>query len=612
MINSKKINVSELDFDNIKANLKDFLRGQEEFQDFDFEGSSMNILLDLLSYNTHYNALYNNMTLNEMFLDSASKRNSVVSRARELGYVPRSASCPSATVTVNVSSLAIGPTVLSIPALSPFTTTVEGKTYTFYNIETVSATGASTNYSFPNVILREGSPLNFRYEFNDTTRYIIPNKNIDLSTLNVQIQEHSSSTTYETFLSATSLVDTASDSKVYWIQEIDDGLYELKFGDGILGKALNNGNIIHLNYFVSNLDEANGARIFNYNGPTLLIGSTVTVTTTSPASGGSEPEGIRSIKHIAPMYRASQNRAVIPNDYIALIYKSVPQIKSIAVWGGEDNIPPIYGKVFVCVKPNEASKLTEQQKTDITSTLLSSKNVVSIIPELVDPEYINIALNVTAYFNKNATTLHSADLEAIIRDTIYDYDDNELQQFDGMFRYSKLSGLIDKSEKSIVSNITRVMIRREIQPKYNINAEYSINLINPIYSSGATLSVPSIISTGFFIPDSDNIYFIQDDGVGNIQLFYIGTSGLKIVVNPKIGTVNYTAGSIKINTLNIAALADVLFELNIRPQSNDVVSAFTQIAQISREHLVIKAIDDKTFSGDLRGGTNYQFTSSRS
>lgn len=609
---SKKINVAALDFDEIKSELKTFLRGQDQFKDYDFEGSSMSILLDILAYNTHYNALYDNMTLNEMFLDSASKRNSVVSRATELGYVPRSASCAKATGTVNITMPTLGPAVLSIPAFSTFSTSIDGKSYTFYNTETVSGNGPATSYSIPNVTLREGTPLSFHYEATNGSRYIIPNANVDLNTLQVQIQDNSTSTNYVTYLPATTLVDVFSDSKVYWVREIDDGLYELTFGDGVLGAKLDNGNVIHINYFVSSLDAPNGARMFNYTGPSLGGGAVVTVTTTSVASGGAEPESISSIKHVAPMYRAAQNRAVIPNDYAALIYNALPEAKSINVWGGEDNIPPVYGKTFICVKPKEASKLTEQQKSDIVNTLLSSKNVVSIIPEIVDPEYINIALDVTVYYNERATTLGSSQIESLVRDTILYYDENELQQFDGVFRYSRLSRLVDTTEKSIVSNITRVMIRREIPPKYNVNAEYTINLINPIYTTGTPLSRASIVSTGFFIPGTDTIHFIQDDGMGSIQLYYQGTSGLKVIVNPKIGTVDYAKGSILINGLNIAALADVSFELNIRPQSNDVVSAFTQIAQIAQENLRVTAIADRTINGDLRGGTNYQFTSSRS
>lgn len=609
---SKKINVAALDFDGIKSELKEFMRGQDQFKDYDFEGSSMSILLDVLAYNTHYNALYQNMTLNEMFLDSASKRNSVVSRATELGYVPRSAACAKATSTVNITMPTLGPSVISIPAFSTFSTSIDGKSYTFYNVETISGNGPATSYSIPNVTLREGSPLSFHYEVSAGARFIIPNANVDLKTLQVQIQENSTSTTYVTYASATSLVDVYSDSKVYWVREIDDGLYELTFGDGVIGNKLNNGNVIHIDYFVSSLDAPNGARMFNYTGPSIGNNAIVTVTTTSIATGGAEPESIGSIKQVAPMFRAAQNRAVIPNDYAALIYNALPEAKSINVWGGEDNIPPVYGKTFICVKPKQASKLTEQQKSDIINSLLSSKNVVSIIPEIVDPEYINISLNVTVYYDSRATTLVSKQIESLVRDTIIYYDENELQQFDGVFRYSRLSRLIDTTEKSIASNITRVMIRREIQPKYNLNAEYNVNLINPIYTTGTPLSRASIVSTGFFIPGSDNIHFIQDDGMGAIQLYYQGTSGLKVIVNPKIGIVDYAKGSIHISGLTIAALADVSFELNIRPQSNDVVSAFTQIAQISPENLRVEAIADKTINGDLRGGTNFQFTSSRS
>jgi hypothetical protein len=612
MAANKKINITELDFDAIKVNLKEFLKGQSEFSDYDFEGSGLSVILDILAYNTHYNALYDNLAVNEMFLDSAIKRNSVVSLAKSLGYTPRSAKCAIADVNVQVTSINAGPAVIVIPALSPFSTTIDGRTYTFYNRSPISATGPSSVYQMNNIRLTEGEYLSYRFDVatGNTSRFILPNKNVDLDTVRVRVQENSQSSEFNTFTSATSLVDADASTRVYWVKEIDDGVYELVFGDGILGQALTPGNIVNVDYFVSNLDGPNGARVFTYDGSLPIPGSIVTVNVVNPASGGDSAEDIQSIKFNAPRMYAAQNRAVTTDDYKTIIYNQFAEAKSVTVWGGEDNNPPVYGKTYICVRPKSANKLTNQQKTDIVNTILSNKNVVSVIPEILDPEYLNIALDCTVYYNPRETTRTSVEIEELVRQTIFKYDDDDLQRFDGVFRHSKLSRLIDMTENSIVNNNTTVLIRRKIAPRYNVSAQYLLTIVNPIYTTGLPQNV--IYTTGFFISGSDVIHYLDDDGVGNMRLYYIGSSAEKIIVNPAIGTVDYAAGIINITNLHITAIADIDFEISIKPSSYDVVSAYTQIAEIARDHLTIRAIADETANGDLRAGKNYQFTTSRS
>jgi hypothetical protein len=612
MAANKKINITELDFDAIKVNLKEFLKGQSEFSDYDFEGSGLSVILDILAYNTHYNALYDNLAVNEMFLDSAIKRNSVVSLAKSLGYTPRSAKCAIADVNVQVTSINAGPAVIVIPALSPFSTTIDGRTYTFYNRSPISATGPSSVYQMNNIRLTEGEYLSYRFDVatGNTSRFILPNKNVDLDTVRVRVQENSQSSEFNTFTAATSLVDADDSTRVYWVKEIDDGVYELIFGDGILGQALTPGNIVNVDYFVSNLDGPNGARVFTYDGSLPIPGSIVTVNIVNPASGGDFPEDIQSIKFNAPRMYAAQNRAVTTDDYKTIIYNQFAEAKSVTVWGGEDNNPPVYGKTYICVRPKSANKLTNQQKTDIVNTILYNKNVVSVIPEILDPEYLNIALDCTVYYNPRETTRTNVDIEELVRQTIFKYDDDDLQRFDGVFRHSKLSRLIDMTETSIVNNNTTVLIRRKIAPRYNVSAQYLLNIVNPIYTTGLPQNV--IYTTGFFISGSDVIHYLDDDGVGNMRLYYIGSSAEKIIVNPAIGTVDYAAGIINITNLHITAIADIDFEISIKPSSYDVVSAYTQIAEIARDHLTIRAIADETANGDLRAGKNYQFTTSRS
>ena len=604
---NKKINVAELDFDAIKQNIKTFLKGQETFQDYDFEGSGMSVLMDVLAYNTHYNALYNNMTINEMFLDSASKRNSVVSLSKMLGYVPRSAICSKATISLTLTTPTVGPSVLTLPAYSTFSTSVNGVQYTFYNTSSYTITGAGTQYTFPDIKIIEGTPLTFNWPVTAGSIYVIPNSTIDLTTLKVQVQESSSSSVFETYTNGNDITIANSTTRVYFVKEIDDGLYQITFGDGVIGKKLDNGNVVHIEYMASNLSAPNGARLFNYTGNTLISNATNNISTSVVATGGAAAEDIESIRFNAPRTYAAQNRAVTPEDYKAVIYSALPNAKSVSVWGGEDNNPPVYGKIFVCVKPVDATKLTTAEKSNLISTILNSKNVVSVQPEIVDADSINIALTVTAYYNDRETTRSAEELKTIITNTIFDYDTNELERFDSIFKFSKLSRLIDTCEASIVSNITTVALRRKMTPRYNVSAQYLINLINPIFYS----EVPggSISTTGFYIYGSDELHYLDDDGA-NLRLIKYGSTANKIVVNPQIGFIDHQGGILDIRNLHITALADIDFEISIKPASNDVVSALTSIAQIARDHLTVNVIADKTANGDLRAGYNYTFSNS--
>lgn len=612
MANNKKINVTELDFDNIKQNLKDFLSGQEEFQDYNFEGSAMSVLLDVLAYNTHYNALYNNMAINEMFLDSARKRNNIVSLAKMLGYTPRSATCARAMVNLIVSGGSSAPSNITIPSLSPFTTIIEGKQYTFYNNGSITVNRSSANgsYTVTDVELIEGTPLNFRYNAAEGVRYIIPNANVDIATLKIRVQQAPTSSVYEAWTRSDSVVTATATTKAYWVKEIDDGLYEVTFGDGLIGRALENGNVVHMDYFVTSLDAANGATQFSYNGPTILSGANVAVVTTRAAANGDDKESNDSIRFNAPKFYAAQNRAVTPDDYKALIYANVPEAYSVSVWGGEDNNPPVYGKTYVCIKPKNATKLTTVEKANIVSTVLTQRNVVSVIPELVDPEYINIALEVNVYYNEQETTKSASEIATLVRQSILSYNDSDLQKFDGIFRFSKLSKIIDETDPSIVSNITNVLLRRSLQPRYNVSAQYLVNLVNPIYYSG--VAEQAFTSTGFYISGSPDIHYLEDDGRQYVRLYKYGSNATKIYVDDEVGTIDYAKGIVDIRNLNIVALADVDFEISLKPQSYDVVSALTQIAQIAVDHLSVNAIADKTASGDLRGGYNFVFSNSRS
>jgi hypothetical protein len=608
-LTSNRINVAELDFDNIKENLKNFLRGQDQFKDYDFDGAGLNILLDVLAYNTHYNNIYTNLAVNEMFLDSAAKRSSVVSLAKMLGYVPRSASCAKSTIDLRIVNPSSTPTVTTLPSYQPFTTTVDGQTYTFYNQGDYTTSNGPNGYVFSGVTLIEGTPLSYSYTVTDGARFIIPNNNVDLTTVRVTVQDSASMGNFTNYSYASNIL-TALDSasKVFFVKEIEGNLFEIYFGDGTLGAQLVNGNVVNIDYFVSSLNAPNGARLFNYTGISLLGGS-ANVSTKVIATGGGTPEDVESIRYNAPRSYAAQNRAVTPDDYKALILSGFAQARSVSVWGGEVNYPAVYGKVYICILPTDADKLTTLQKTYILNQILAKRNMVSVTPEILDPEYINIALSVTAYYNPTVTKKTPNQLQQIVTDTIVNYNESDLKRFDGVFRHSKLSRLIDTSDVSIVNSNITVLLRRKLIVKYNTSAQYVLNIINPLYASGQADG--SIYSTGFFVKGSTDIHYVDDDGLGSIRLYTLDNNFQKIIVDPAIGSVNYDTGYLQISNLYITALADVDFEISMKPRSNDVVSALHQVAELGLDHLTVNMIADQTASGDLSAGFNYTFTDLR-
>jgi hypothetical protein len=610
-INNKRITVSDLDFDTIKANLKTFLQGQSEFSDYDFEGSGLSVLLDVLAYNTHYNGVYTNLAVNESFLDSASKRASVVSLAKMLGYVPRSAKCATAVVNATITSPTSSPSTITLPANQAFNTSIDGQTYTFYNRSAVTvARNTAGNYVFSNLPIVEGTPLQYKYTAANGIRYIVPNANVDLDTLTVRVQENANADFFQVFTRSEALTEVTSLSKVYFIKEIDDGLYEISFGDGVLGQQLENGNVITLDYFVSSLEEPNSAINFTYGGASLL-GSNLSVTPVSRATGGAPSEDINSIKFNAPRMYAAQNRAVTPDDYKTIILSQFPEAASVAVWGGENNDPPVYGKTYICIKPRDANKLTNLQKATVISNILERRNIVSITPEIIDPEYFNIKVTSFVYYNPRETTKTPTQIETIVKDAILNYNATELEKFDGVLRFSKLSRIIDSADPAIVNNTSRIMVRRQFAPVFNISSEYKLNLINPISQDGGKQG-DVFSSTGFFIPNSTLVHYLDDDANGNVRLYYIGSNFDKVIVNPSIGTIDYEGGRVVVRALTITALADVIFEMQVKPESYDVVSALNQIVQIDPTLLIVEAIADQTINGDLRAGYNYDFQSIRS
>lgn len=607
-INNKRINVAELDFDLIKSNLKEFLRGQSQFTDYDYEGSNMSVLLDVLAYNTHYRALYDNFILNEKFLDSASKRENVVSRAREIGYTPTSIRAATAIISLTLTGTTNSPDLMILPMMSPFSTTINGIMYVFITTESYSATKVNNVFTFTNMRLKQGSIQTSRFTVTTGMKYIIPNVNVDTGTMLVKVQDNSMSSIAHPFNLADGFSGISSSDRVYWLKEVSSNLYELEFGNNVIGAAPVNGNIVHVEYLITEGSIANGAKLFRYIGEDLYNGN-IALTTIAQSSGGSEIESIDSIKFNAPRAFATQNRAVTVEDYRNIVYGLVPEAASVNVWSGSDNIPPQYGKVFICIKPKTVEKFTNIEKVAIKNDIIKARSVVSVVPEIIDPQYIKVAINTTAYINPKSTTKSNNDIKQLVQNAILNYSTTELQQFEGILRFSKLTRVIDDSDGAIVSNVSNLILHREIDPKYDVSATYSINLVNPIHAETSSNEV-SIISTGFYIPGSTNIHYVRDDGRGNLYLYYV-INGVNQVVNYKLGTVNYSKGLIEIKGLNITSIVGEVFDLIIKPSSYDIVSILNQLVVIPAAKILVNVIADKSL-GASGGGANYEFTSSRS
>ena len=610
---SNKLVVSDFDFDNIKQNLKAFLQDQPEFSDYNFEGSGFAVLLDTLAYNTHYLGFNANMVANEMYLDSADIRKNVVSLAKMLGYTPSSAKSPTAVVDITLNN-ATGSTVTMDKGTS-FSANIDNTEYNFVTNEDIAMSPQDGVYKFQNVTLYEGTLVNFKYTVDSTDvdqRFIIPNINADTSTLKVTVQTSISDTTQEVYTLATGLKSLNDTSKAYFLSETDTGKFEVYFGDGILGKKLADGNIVILEYIVSNLEVANGTANFTAKGS---VGgfSDVTVVTKSAAQGGSVAETKESIRFNAPLQYTSQDRAVTTTDYETLTKSIFPNATSISAWGGEDDETPVYGVVKIAVKGKSGVPLTNATKLDIV-TKLKSYNVASVRPEIVDPIITSIILVVNAKYDKKSTAKTADTLKSEIVDAISDYNTNTLTAFDGVFRFSKLMGIIDNVDNSILSNITTVKIRKDFTPTLSSSTKYDIYFRNAIYNPHS--GHESVLSsTGFKISGNNNEMFLDDDGMGNVRLFYL-VSGIKTVENATQGTIDYETGQITLNSLDVASVSNIRgsasskIEIEVSPKSNDVVPVRDQILEIDVGNSIVNVNEDTFVGGSSEAGVGYTTSSS--
>ena len=593
--NDKRLRVTELDFDNIKENLKTFLKAQTEFKDYDFEGSGMNILLDTLAYNTHYLGFNANMLANEMFLDSASLRSSVVSHAKSLGYEVSSSRAPVATINVSLSTDA---NTKTMSAGTAFTTSIDGVDYQFVTIADVTSSNTGSAVPFDSVKIYEGTYVTSSYTADSSEvdqRFLLNDARADTSTLTVKVQNSSSDTTTTTYTKATDITQLSSSSTVYYLQETDSGVFEVYFGDGVVSKGLSDGNIVTLQYVVTNRTLANGASSFS--SPSSIDGVTgITVTTVANATGGSNPETVESIKLNAPLDYASQGRAVTIDDYKTYTKKLFPNTQAVSVWGGEDgsydtstgvSSNPEYGKVFISIKSTTGENLTTVQKSNLVTAFAPYK-VASVTPVIVDPETIFLILNVSFQYDSTATTSTKDELASLIATTISNYNSSDLQEFNSSFRHSKLLRLIDDTDTAILNNTTTVTMGKFFTP-VNASSSYNINFNNAFFNphSGHNAEAGGIIaSTGFQLDnDTTTEYFFDDDGSGNLRIYSL-SSGVRTYLNSAAGTIDYTNGTISTTSLFISAVSNVDGESSTKiritaiPKSNDVVPVRNQILEI--------------------------------
>ena len=613
---SNKLTVSDLDFDSIKTNLKTFLQSQSEFQDYNFEGSGFSILLDLLAYNTHYLGFNANMLANEMYLDSADIRKNIVSLAKMLGYTPTSAKSPTVSLDILINNASGASLTMSKGTV--FTSSISGNSYQFVTNEIYTLTPTDGVYKFQNIPVYEGTLNTFKYTVNTSDpdqRFIIPSVNADTTTLKVSVQNSSGDTATSTYNLATGITSLDSESKIYFLQEVEDGKFEIYFGDGVIGKSLSDGNIVIMEYVVTNKTEANGASNFTLSGAIETF-SDVSITTDSAAQGGAEPQTKESIRYNAPLQYSAQDRAVTTSDYETKVLELYPNAQSVSAWGGENDETPVYGVVKIAIKAASGSTLTDATKESIVSQL-RKYNVASVRPIIIDPETTFIILTSNIKYDQKATTKNTNTLKSEITTAISNYNTNTLQQFDGVFRHSKITGLIDNVDNSILSNVTSLMVRKTFTPTINSSTKYDIYFRNGIFNphSGHKSVAGGVVTTsGFKVPNDEKIYFLDDDGIGNIRRYYFSGS-VRTYANTTQGTVDYATGQITINSLNISSIENIRgassndIEITIEPASYDIVPVRDQIIEIDTANSKITVESDTFVGGSSTAGVGYTTTS---
>jgi hypothetical protein len=587
MANTNSFNIIGLDFDDAKASLQAFLQSQDTLKDYNFDGSVLSTVLDVLAYNTHYQAFYANMVANEMFLDSAVLRPSVVSHAKTLGYVPTSRRAAKAVLTVATSG-ASESTYLARG--SEFVgTDLAGTQYRFVLLDTVYANTATQ--SFEDIEVYEGTLRRMSYVYDPAKKtasvLLIPNDKIDTSTIKVRVKKSAADSTglNEVWTYSDSYIDLTPTSKVFFLQERESGMYELFFGDGFLGQQPEAGNIVIVEYLETNGDSGNGIAQF-----TTSIGGLLSITVNSTASGGSLEESVAKIKFLAPRFYQSQSRAVTEDDYTAAVLKDYPTADSVYVYGGETVNPPQYGKVFIAVKPSSGTALTTNEKISLAKTLRENRSVVTVTPEIVDPDYIDVVVNSLITYDPLSTSIGIGTLKALVVAYVYTYSTTVLESFGSNLYLSKLTQGINSLNSAILGNQTNILLRKTTNLSKLVNSKgLAINFMNPIYHPhDGHASVVSTTAFSHYNKDGvlvNNVSAV-DDGYGKLNLITVDAEGIQTTVYSNIGSVNYTEGIIKFNTAFIPnptnSAASPFFTITVQPENSDVFVFENKILRISR------------------------------
>ena len=615
------LNVTELDFDQIKQNLKNYLKTQSEFNDYNFEGSGLSTLLDVLAYNTHYNAIAAHFSLNEAFLDSAQIRGNVVTRAKLLGYVPRSILAPRAKVDITIDvTTEIGtiPDNLTMQRGTKLSTTVAQEQYQYVTLQTQTATlevdttvnPNTKKYTFTNVDIAQGYYKSIKYRVDndiENQKFQVSDDDADTSTLRVRIQENEESTAFDIYTRFETLLGVDSTSKVYYLQENAGNYYEIYFGDGVTGRKPTNNNIVTLDYVYTAGADSNGANVFNMSDSVGGFGNS-SVTTLQSAAGGAEQETSESIRFNAPLTFTSQNRAVTSDDYRAIIQREFTNISSISCWGGEDNDPPDYGKAYISIKPILAETLTQAEKDEITGVVLKGKNVVSITPEIVDPNYTYLELDVFFKYNPNLTDRTAVELTSVVRDTISDYNFNNLNKFDGVFRHSQLTAFIDNADPAIQNSTIRPYMFMNITPStVEGKNNFTLKFTSPFYKSGSSTDF-ILTSSPFKLAYSATIdhYFgdIPIQGTINRQvIIYKIVEGQNITVINDAGLIDPDKGIVTLNNFTTGSTTPI--RITTTPNSLDLAPKRDQLIAIDPLQVKITpSVDTISVSGST-GTINY-------
>ena len=574
--------VSNLDFVEIKTALKDYLRAQGDFTDYDFEGSVWSNLLDVLAYNTYYTAFNTNLVVNELFLDSSTLRDNVVALAKQLGYRPKSKTAPTAQVSFNVEFNGTAPNEIILKKGTGFITTFDDNLYQYVATENYTAAVVNGLASFSNIAIYEGSLITNTFTVNNglqNQRFILQNPSIDTTSIKVKVFSSINSTSYQLYQIADNILNINPNSNVFFAEEIEDEKYEIFFGDGILGRKLLNNEYVEISYLITNGPDTNGARSFTFSGVLEDLDensdyslSIVNVTTNIIASGGEDVESISKIKFNAPKFYGTQDRAVTAADYAAIVRNIYPAVADIIIYGGEEAEPPEYGKVKISVKPTNASALSSFTKQEIVREL-KKYMVASVTPEIINPSILYVELSTKIFYDRQITTLVPQEIRSKVISALQNYiETSEVEKFNGKFRYSKVVGVIDDADKSVNSNQTTVLMRKDFYPSINSTFYYEVCFQNEF---AVYCDEPSMQSSGFVVSEYPNFTVYLEDRDGKIVLYRLDSlSGDKIVLNDFVGDINYEKGEIMLYDLTIVkgSYFDNRIEIRVKPVSNDITA----------------------------------------